>query len=198
MEDSKSFASLTPSLLARKGGARPAMRPQLLPLSQLHENVAHQINLDEDDLGWNDHGEDHGPLPATDQISPASESVRREARIVPIKGLVEERPLVKEEKRFEIFDLGHNFTQLVIHYGFKDEIDIPEELEKTRYHGLVINPDDTTYFVGKETIIPTTLPGMAIWREFIFAWISRNASSVIDYYNLPSKRVMEVGTRIDI
>ncbi len=94
MEDSKSFASLTPSLLARKGGARPAMRPQLLPLSQIHENVAHQMNLDEDDLGWNDHGEDHGPLPATDQISPASESVRREARIVPIKGLVEERPLV--------------------------------------------------------------------------------------------------------
>jgi KUP system potassium uptake protein len=119
-------------------------------------------------------------------------------RNIILRVVVEERPLVKEEKRFEVVDLGHNFTQLVIHYGFKDEIDIPEELEKTRLHGLTINPDDTTYFVGKETIIPTSLPGMAIWREFIFAWISRNASSVIDYYNLPSKRVMEVGTRIDI
>lgn len=112
--------------------------------------------------------------------------------------MVEERPYVKEERRFEVTDLGHNFTRLIIRYGFKEEIDIPLEMTKSAAHGISINPDDTTYFVGKETIIPTSLPGMAIWREYVFAWISRNASSAIDFYNLPSKRVMELGSRIDI
>ncbi len=112
--------------------------------------------------------------------------------------LVEERPYVKLEKKFEVVDLGHNFMRLTIRYGFKDVIDIPAELRKTHIHGLSFIPDDTTYFVGKETIVPTILPGMVIWREYVFAWISRNASSAIDFYNLPSHRVMELGTRIDI
>ena len=65
--------------------------------------------------------------------------------------------------------------RLTIRYGFKDVIDIPAELRKTHIHGLSFIPDDTTYFVGKETIVPTILPGMVIWREYVFAWISRNA-----------------------
>lgn len=115
-----------------------------------------------------------------------------------LRVVVEERPFVKEERKFEVEQLGHGFTRLVIHYGFKDEMDIPVELTKTRLHGLTINQDDTTYFVGRETIVPTRLPGMALWREVLFSWIARNASSAIDYYNLPSKRVMEIGSRIDI
>lgn len=112
--------------------------------------------------------------------------------------LVEERPYVKDEKKFEVTDFGHNFMRLIIRYGFKDEIDIPSELDKTYLHGISFNMDDTTFFVGKENIIPTAEPGMVIWREYVFAWISRNASSAIDFYNLPSKRVMELGSRIDI
>lgn len=88
MEDPKTFASLSPSLLARKGAARPAMRPQLQPLSQFHENVARQmddVEDVEDDLGWNDHGDDAAePEPAA-----APETDSREARVIPIKGTAE-------------------------------------------------------------------------------------------------------------
>lgn len=111
---------------------------------------------------------------------------------------VEERPYVKDEKRFEVTDLGHNFQRLHVKYGFKDEIDIPLEMSKTHLHGITIVKDDTTYFIGKETIVPSPLPGMVKWREYLFAWISRNAMSAVEYYNLPSKRVMELGSRIDI
>lgn len=88
MEDQKTFASLSPSLLARKGAARPAMRPQLQPLSQFHENVARQMDVAEeieDDLGWNDHGEDAGEP----ENSSASETDSSEGRVVPIKGTAE-------------------------------------------------------------------------------------------------------------
>jgi KUP system potassium uptake protein len=112
--------------------------------------------------------------------------------------VVEERPYVREEKKFEVHDLGHNFKRLTVRYGFKDELDIPAEMAKTHHHGLIINKDDTTYFLGKETIVPSPLPGMVKWREYLFAWISRNALSAVEYYNLPSKRVMEIGSRIDI
>lgn len=111
---------------------------------------------------------------------------------------VEERPYVREEKKFEVHDLGHNFKRLTVRYGFKDQIDIPAEMAKTDLHGILINRDDTTYFLGKETIVPSPLPGMVKWREYLFAWISRNAMSAVEYYNLPSKRVMEIGSRIDI
>lgn len=111
---------------------------------------------------------------------------------------VDERPYVKDEKKFTVRDLGHNFISLRITYGFKDEIDIPHEMSKTHLHGLSINKDDATYFIGKETIVPSPLPGMVQWREHLFAWISRNAMSAVEYYNLPSKRVMELGSRIDI
>lgn len=111
---------------------------------------------------------------------------------------VVERPYIKEDKKFEVTELGHNFKRLNVRYGFKDEIDIPAEMEKHHLHGLMINKDDTTYFLGKETIVPSPLPGMVKWREYLFAWISRNALSAVEYYNLPSKRVMEIGSRIDI
>jgi KUP system potassium uptake protein len=139
--------------------------------------------------------EDGVPLPLINNLR--HNKILHERNIF-VHVLVEERPYVKPEKKFEVTDLGHNFIRMCIHYGFKDVIDIPAELRKTHLHGLTFNPDDTTYFVGKETIIPTILPGMVMWREYIFAWISRNASSAIDFYNLPSHRVMELGTRIDI
>jgi len=69
---------------------------------------------------------------------------------------------------------------------------------KEHIHGLKIDTDAVTYFIGRETVIPTSIPGMAIWREHLFSWLTKNASSAADYYNLPSKRVMEIGSRIDI
>ncbi len=111
---------------------------------------------------------------------------------------VEEKSYVPEEDRVRVINLGHDFYRITIRYGFMDSINVPSELAKEHIHGLEFDPKDTTYFVGRETIIPTDLPGMAIWREHLFAWMSRNAASVVDYYKLPSKQVMELGSRIDI
>lgn len=109
-----------------------------------------------------------------------------------------EKPYVAEEKRLEITPLGKSFYRVTVLYGFKDKIDVPADLMKRTIDGELLVHEDTTYFIGKETIIPTALPGMAIWREHLFAWISKNASSAADFYNLPSKRIMELGSRIDI
>lgn len=111
---------------------------------------------------------------------------------------VEEKSYVAEKDRVKIVNLGHDFYRMTIRYGFMDAIDIPAVLENTSLHGLEFEPKETTYFVGKETIVPTDLPGMALWREHLFAWMSRNAASVVDYYKLPSQQVMELGSRIDI
>lgn len=112
--------------------------------------------------------------------------------------VIEEKSYVREDKRFTVVNLGQDFHRITIRYGFMDEIDIPKELAKEYMHGLKIDPDAATYFIGRETIIPTSIPGMAIWREHLFSWLSKNAASAADYYNLPSKRVMELGSRIDI
>lgn len=111
---------------------------------------------------------------------------------------VEEKSYVHEEDRIHVINLGQDFYRITIRYGFMDDINIPRELAKEHIHGLKIDADAVTYFIGRETIIPTSIPGMAIWREYIFSWMSKNAASAADYYNLPSKRVMELGSRIDI
>ncbi|HNQ91970.1 MAG TPA: KUP/HAK/KT family potassium transporter, partial [Alphaproteobacteria bacterium] len=112
--------------------------------------------------------------------------------------VIEEKSYVREDRRFTVVNLGQDFYRITIRYGFMDEIDIPKELAKEYMHGIKIEPEAATYFIGRETIIPTSIPGMAIWREHLFSWMSKNAASAADYYNLPSKRVMELGSRIDI
>lgn len=112
--------------------------------------------------------------------------------------MIEEKSYVPDDDRIRIINLGRDFYRITIRYGFMDEIDVPKELAKEYVHGLKIDPQTVSYFIGRETVIPTSIPGMAIWREYLFSWMMRNASSAADYYNLPSKRVMEIGSRIDI
>lgn len=111
---------------------------------------------------------------------------------------IEEKSYVEESHRVRIVNLGHDFYRFTIHYGFMDEVNIPEVLAKENIHGLDMNMNEVSYFIGRETIVPTDLPGMALWREHIFSWMMRNASSVVAYYKLPSKQVIELGSRIDI
>lgn len=111
---------------------------------------------------------------------------------------VEEKSYVKPEKRFQIHDLGQGFFRILIHYGFKDAIDVPKELFANNEHGFDFNMHDTNFFIGRETVIPTKIPGMALWREHLFSWMARNATSAADFYRLPSRRVLELGSRVDI
>ncbi len=112
---------------------------------------------------------------------------------------VAEKAYIREEHRFKIVMLADDFYRIVINYGYMDQIDVPRSLMSDDVQQIVhFKPDEVSYFIGRETVIPTGIPGMAIWREHVFAWLSRNSGSIVDFYKLPSKRVMELGSRIDI
>jgi KUP system potassium uptake protein len=109
-----------------------------------------------------------------------------------------EKPFISEGNRYQIQDLGQGFFRLHMYYGFKDEINVPQDLATYPSHGFTLDMNKASFFIGRETVIPTNIPGMPIWREALFAFMNRNASSAADFYRLPSKRTMELGSRIDI
>jgi KUP system potassium uptake protein len=109
----------------------------------------------------------------------------------------EGRPWVPFHERISTESLGHHFTKVSIRYGFKDAPDIPVALEYAReWHGLDIELFSTSYFLSRETVVPKTNGKMSKWREEIFASMSRNAGSVVSYFNIPTNQVIELGTRV--
>jgi KUP system potassium uptake protein len=94
--------------------------------------------------------------------------------------------------------LLHGFYRIRVFYGFMDKPDLVAALEACRGDGLEFNLLATSFFVSRETIVPTPGGGMADWREQLFATMSRLAGSAADYLNIPPNRVIEVGTRIEI
>lgn len=108
------------------------------------------------------------------------------------------RPFVGLDERLKIESLGDGFWKVQILYGFKDTPDIPLALRGCVAKGLELELFNTSYFLSREVVVPTTKGGMAKWREEIFASMSRNAGSVVSYFNIPTNQVIELGTRINI
>ena len=119
-------------------------------------------------------------------------------RVVFLTVKVEDVPYVPEPERVEVKDLGKNFFRVVTRYGFMQQPDIPAALELAAQAGLPFEMLETTFVLGRETVIPTERPGMAIWREHIFAWMMRNAASATDFFRIPANRVVELGSQIEI
>ena len=109
-----------------------------------------------------------------------------------------EVPWIDEKERLEIASIGHECWQVVIHYGFKDDPDVPGALAKLNGMGCEISPMTTSYFLSRDSIVPTVTGGMAQWREKLFAQMHLNASSAADFLNLPSNSVVELGSKIEI
>jgi KUP system potassium uptake protein len=109
-----------------------------------------------------------------------------------------EVPWIDENERLEITALGHDCWQVVIHYGFKDDPDVPGALTHLRGMGCEVSPMTTSYFLSRDSIVPTIGTGMAQWREKLFAQMHLNASSAADFLNLPSNSVVELGSKIEI
>jgi len=109
-----------------------------------------------------------------------------------------EVPWIAESERLQISPLEHNCWQVVIHYGFKDDPDVPSALENLKGMGCEISPMSTSYFLSRDSIVPTVSGGMAQWREKMFAQMHLNASSAADFLNLPSNSVVELGSKIEI
>ena len=109
-----------------------------------------------------------------------------------------EVPWISDDKRLEVVALGRRCWQVVIHYGFKNDPDVPYALQQLRGQGCEAEPMSTSYFLSRDTVVPTIGSGMAIWREKLFAQMHRNASSAADFLNLPNNAVVELGSKIEI
>jgi KUP system potassium uptake protein len=109
-----------------------------------------------------------------------------------------EVPWIGMDKRLEIDALGHDCWKVVINYGFKNDPDVPKALEQIKGRGCEMNSMTTSYFLSRDTVVPTIGAGMAQWREKLFAQMHHNASGAADFLNLPNNAVVELGSKIEI
>jgi KUP system potassium uptake protein len=109
-----------------------------------------------------------------------------------------EVPWIPFAERVQVEALVPGFWRVQVNYGFKNTPDIPKALELCKAQGLSINLFETSYFLSREIVIPTKGSGMAHWREALFAVMSRNAGSVVEFFKLPHNCVVELGTRVQI
>ncbi|WP_136414202.1 MULTISPECIES: potassium transporter Kup [Oxalobacteraceae] len=107
-------------------------------------------------------------------------------------------PTIPSKERVKVRPLGHQCYQVDVHYGFKDDRDIPAALALCKEAGLDFDMMSTSYFIARQTVIPRVGSGMAFWRESLFATMSRNARDAADYYRVPANRVIELGTQVEI
>lgn len=109
-----------------------------------------------------------------------------------------EVPWIGLEKRLQIEPLGHDCWQVVVNYGFKNDLDLPEALAALRGRGCEVGPMTTSYFLSRDVVVPTIGSGMAPWREKLFAQMHHNASGAAEFLNLPSNAVIELGSKVEI
>ena len=109
-----------------------------------------------------------------------------------------EVPWIPMDKRIEMEALGHHCWQVVVHYGFKNDVDLPRALEHARLRGCQLEPMATSYFLSRDVVIPTLGSGMAPWREKLFAQMHHNASGAAAFLGLPNNAVVELGSKIEI
>jgi len=107
-------------------------------------------------------------------------------------------PHVRSEKRVDIEELTNGLFRVTISLGFMDDPDFISVLGLVNEKGLLIDPEQSTFFLGREIVLATRKAGMALWREKLFAFMGRNAQSPVTYFSLPAKQVMEVGVQIEI
>ncbi|HEX8740929.1 MAG TPA: potassium transporter Kup [Casimicrobiaceae bacterium] len=119
-------------------------------------------------------------------------------RVVLLTIVTRDIPYVSEAERGEITELGCAFFRLVARYGFKDDPDVPELLESCGRRGFAFDMMETSFFVSRETLIATVTPGMALWRERLFVSMSKNATKASEFFNVPTNRVVELGTQVEL
>ncbi|PZP33827.1 MAG: potassium transporter Kup [Roseateles depolymerans] len=109
-----------------------------------------------------------------------------------------EVPWIGPERRCEVESLGNCCWRVALNFGFKDEPDVPEGLSHLREHGVQLDEMETSYFLSRDIVIPTIGSGMALWREKLFASMHRNAAAAADFLHLPTNRIVELGSKVEI
>ena len=119
-------------------------------------------------------------------------------RVVFLSVITQEVPSVPETERAQVHPLGNGFWQVRLNYGFMEDADVPAALQAIAHPELAFRPLDTSYFLGRETLLAAERPGMALWRERLFATMSRNARPATVFFRLPPNRVVELGAQVEL
>jgi KUP system potassium uptake protein len=109
-----------------------------------------------------------------------------------------EVPWIGFDRRCEIDPLGRDCWQVSLHFGFKNDPDVPEALALLKGRGVHLEDMETSYFLSRDIVIPSVGAGMALWREKLFASMHRNAAAAADFLSLPTNRVVELGSKVEI
>jgi KUP system potassium uptake protein len=119
-------------------------------------------------------------------------------RVVVLTVAIGDIPYVDEEGRVEVIPLGDGFYRVILHYGFMEETDVPAALARLDMCGGPFEMMQTSFFLSRQTLLSAEKPGMAIWREKLFAWMMRNAATPMEFFRLPTNRVVELGSQVEI
>jgi KUP system potassium uptake protein len=109
-----------------------------------------------------------------------------------------EIPHIAEKDRVVVIPKGHGIFRIIIRYGFMEDPNVPRVLEQVKTPGLEFKPAETSYFLGRESMIASPKWGMAIWREKLFIWMSKNATNAASFFRIPSNRVVELGAQVEL
>ncbi|MGN6375726.1 MAG: KUP/HAK/KT family potassium transporter, partial [Sphingomonas sp.] len=118
-------------------------------------------------------------------------------RVVLLTVAIQPVPHIPARDRMALTNLREGFYRIVLSYGFMDEPDLPAELARIAIEPPFM-PLDTSYYLSRQTLVPAAHPGMALWREKLFAWMVRNAESAMAFFKLPTNRVVELGSQVEI
>ena len=119
-------------------------------------------------------------------------------RVILLTVKIADQPYWPDHDRAKLESLGDGFHRLVIRYGFMDEVDVPAALKHVHQCGAEFRMVDTSFFLSRQTLLASDRPGMAIWREKLFSWMLRNAESAMEFFRLPTNRVVELGSQVEI
>ena len=119
-------------------------------------------------------------------------------RIVVLTVVTEDIARVPAQERMTFQSLGEEFYHVVAHYGFMESLDIPDLLNQVKRYGVQLEMEAITYFLSRETLLATHKPGMMIWREQLFALMSRNAQSAMTFFRIPPDQVVEMGSQVEL
>ena len=119
-------------------------------------------------------------------------------RVILLTVKIADVPYVSEEHRAKRETLGEGFHRIVLRFGFMEEANVPAALKHVHECGTDFRMMDTSFFLSRQTLLASERPGMMIWREKLFAWMLRNAESAMEFFRLPSNRVVELGSQVEI
>jgi KUP system potassium uptake protein len=119
-------------------------------------------------------------------------------RVVILTVQIEEVPHLGPDQRATVEAAGEGFYRVVLRYGFMDDVDIPRDLSSVEMCGGPFSMMSTSFFLGRQKLIASKSPGMALWREHLFAWMNKNSESAMEFFRLPTNRVVELGSQLEI